>query len=171
MKVYMLGDMHFGDKELVATKRTQFADVDVHDNTIMKNILSTCSAKDTLYLLGDVVTHTSKLFLLKRLCEHIGNVYIVLGNHDCSRWPPQEGMVSVRELLACGVTEVYGMTSYKGMWLTHAPMHPEERHGRLNIHGHLHGKFTYDDDYLNVSCEALGFTPLDITSWMQVHPT
>lgn len=169
MNIYMIGDTHFGDRELIASKRSFFANADVHDDTIMHNILSVCGPRDALYLMGDIMAHTDKLPLLKTLCERIGTVYVVMGNHDGRRWNSPDTTPTARDFLNAGVAELYGMTSYKGMWLTHAPLHPEERHGRLNIHGHLHGKFTYDDRYLNVSCDALGFMPLDINAWMQAQ--
>ncbi len=34
--------------------------------------------------------------------------------------------------------EVHSMLKYKGMWLTHCPMHPDELRGKINIHAHVH---------------------------------
>lgn len=34
--------------------------------------------------------------------------------------------------------KVYSLVKYKGFWLSHAPIHPEELRGCKNIHGHCH---------------------------------
>jgi predicted phosphohydrolase len=68
---------------------------------------------------------------------------------------------------------VNGVVSYKGIFLTHVPVHPMELEYRIkrNIHGHLHDKvitqpiftrrveFIPDDRYVCVSCEQVGYTP------------
>lgn len=35
-------------------------------------------------------------------------------------------------------SEIYGIIKYKGMWLSHAPIHPDELRGRFSCHGHTH---------------------------------
>ena len=59
-----------------------------------------------------------------------------------------------------------GLEKYKGAWLSHAPIHPAELRGKINIHGHVHyanvldetGKL--DNRYFNVSLENTGGCPI-----------
>ena len=68
--------------------------------------------------------------------------------------------------LARGVESVAGMVHYKGLILTHCPIHPMELDHRFNknIHGHIHEKFVMlgddiDPRYFCVSCEHVDYTP------------
>jgi predicted phosphohydrolase len=61
------------------------------------------------------------------------------------------------------------MVQYKGVMLTHAPIHPRELEHRfpVNIHGHIHDSQVMldhwtnipDKRYICVSCERVGFSP------------
>ncbi len=65
--------------------------------------------------------------------------------------------------------KVFSLLSYKGHWLSHAPIHPMELRGKKNIHGHCHpylmtkevyGETVVDDRYINVCVEYVGYTPI-----------
>ena len=88
-----------------------------------------------------------------------GQKYVVLGNHD--------RIGHVHELLKY-VKSVAGMMSYKGIILTHCPIHPMELKHRFNknIHGHIHDSIVTktifnipDKRYFCVSCERIDYTP------------
>jgi calcineurin-like phosphoesterase family protein len=62
--------------------------------------------------------------------------------------------------------EIYGILKYKGMWLTHCPIHPDEMRARKgNIHAHVHnesimkkgsfGKKTLDPRYFNTCVDVI----------------
>jgi predicted phosphohydrolase len=62
------------------------------------------------------------------------------------------------------------MVQYKGVMLTHCPIHPMELEYRFNrnIHGHIHEKQVMkmldgweeiDERYICVSCERVDYTP------------
>jgi calcineurin-like phosphoesterase family protein len=85
----------------------------------------------------------------------------VLGNHDRRQ--------DVKKLFDYAES-VAGMIQYKGIMLTHAPIHPMELEYRFNknIHGHIHDKVVMkmldgwevvDERYFCVSCERVGFVP------------
>ena len=90
---------------------------------------------------------------------------IVLGNHDMPKDIPE-----LMKYVQC----VSGMVKYKGIWLTHCPVHERELEFRVsrNIHGHIHEHVimtpTWVDDvifdmpdnrYHCVSCEQVNYTP------------
>jgi len=81
----------------------------------------------------------------------------VLGNHD--RRQDTKKLFEYAESVA-------GMIQYKGIMLTHAPIHPMELEYRFNknIHGHIHDKVVMlngcpDERYFCVSCEQVDYLP------------
>ena len=141
-----------------------FSTVDEHDEYIIKQWNSVVHKRDTTYILGDITMETSEPYhLLARLN---GVKHVVLGNHDIPK--------DVEELSKY-VVKISGMIKYKGMFLTHCPIHPMELGHRVNknIHGHIHENIvkieeydgrtgyyeTQDNRYIGVSCEQIGYTP------------
>jgi calcineurin-like phosphoesterase family protein len=160
--VRFIADLHFSHTSM-AIKRG-FTTVEEHDEHIIKQWNSVVNKRDTTYILGDITMETSKPYpLLARLN---GVKHVVLGNHDMSK--------DVAELSKY-VVKISGMIKYKGMFLTHCPIHPMELDYRVNknIHGHIHENVVKidisdnrvglceikDDRYIGVSCEQINFTP------------
>jgi len=157
--VRFIADLHLGHTNM-ALKRG-FATVEEHDEYIIEKYNSVVSKRDVTYILGDVTMEKSAPYhLLDRLN---GLKHVVLGNHDRRQ--------DVRKLLE-HVESVAGMIQYKGIMLTHCPIHPMELDYRFryNIHGHIHDKqvmlFHPDDpyqspnpSYICVSCERVDYTP------------
>ena len=168
MSVFVIADTHLGNEKLVLNDRKQFSGVDEHDTTILKNILATCGKNDTLYIVGDAVEITDRLPILKTICDSIGRVYIVLGNHD-SKPNTHSNRPSTQDLLNCGARELFGMTAYRHCTLTHAPLHSNMcnlDNGWRNVHGHLHGKIEFGPQYLNISCPAIDYVPFNLDEWI-----
>ena len=159
--VRFIADLHLGHKNM-ALKRG-FTTVEQHDEYIIEKWNRVVHKRDITYILGDVTMEKAEYDILNRLN---GRKYIVLGNHD--------KLGHTRKLLEY-VDSVAGMIKYKGVMLTHCPMHPMELEYRFNknIHGHIHEKlverdFTLfgiplfkrvDKRYICVSCEHVDFTP------------
>lgn len=162
MAVYFISDTHFGHANVHLKFRPEFDSVEHHDQFIVDNALRTCGKRDTLYILGDVVIKKSSLWCLQKLCDNIEHVRIILGNHDLERgW---KGGCVIQDYLDAGVSSIEGCIRYKDAWLTHIPMHPSEfNRNPYNIHGHIHDKTIDDPRYINVSCEQVGYTPVEYT--------
>lgn len=156
MAVYAISDTHFGHSNILQF-RTQFSSIKEHDQFIVDKILSRCGKRDSLYILGDVVIYADALPYLKTIAEHVEYLHIVLGNHDLER----KACPSLNDYQAL-CKSVTGMKRYKNAWLTHAPIHPDELRGRINVHGHIHDKTIDDPRYVNVSCEAISYTPINL---------
>jgi calcineurin-like phosphoesterase family protein len=129
-----------------------YHDADSWENMIWLMWSMAINKKDTVWVLGDITMEKTKGYEL--LAKLNGFKKVVLGNHD----KPQH----VPELLKY-VNSVSGMVKYKGYILTHCPIHESEI-GRFtkNIHGHVHENSLKDNGYLNVSCEAVDYTPIRI---------
>ena len=155
--VRFIADLHLGHTNM-ALKRG-FATVEEHDEYIIEKYNSVVSKRDVTYILGDVTMEKSAPYeLLDRLN---GMKHVVLGNHDRRQ--------DVKKLLEY-VESVAGMIQYKGVMLTHCPIHPMELEYRFNknIHGHIHDKQVLlsdscfeepDKRYICVSCERVDYTP------------
>jgi len=161
-RVFFIADLHLSHTNM-ALKRG-FATVEEHDEYIIEKWNSVVSKRDVTYILGDVTMEKSSPYpLLDRLN---GIKHVVLGNHDRRQ--------DVKKLLE-HVESVAGMIQYKGVMLTHCPIHPMELDYRFNynIHGHIHDKvvtkdiYEYgyktntipDERYICVSCERVDYTP------------
>jgi calcineurin-like phosphoesterase family protein len=161
VQVRFIADLHFGHVNMA--KKRGFATVEEHDEHIIAKWNSVVHKRDITYILGDVTMEKAEYDVLNRLN---GRKYVVLGNHD--------KLGHTRKLLEY-VDSVTGMMKYKGVILTHCPIHSMELEYRFkhNIHGHIHEKlvmkkvtlmgFTVfnrvDRRYHGVSCEQVDYTP------------
>ena len=136
-----------------------FSTVEEHDEHIITQWNSVVNKRDVTYILGDITMEKKSSYpLLDRLN---GIKHVVLGNHDRRQ--------DILHLLQ-HVESVAGMIQYKGIMLTHAPIHPMELDYRFNknIHGHIHDKVVMkmldgweviDERYFCVSCEQVDYKP------------
>lgn len=87
-----------------------------------------------------------------------------MGNHCIN------GQVTIKEL-ATAYQHIHSLTSKKGYWLSHCPIHPMEMRNRVGcIHGHTHpylmlkenmwGDKVIDTRYKNVCLEYTGYRPI-----------
>jgi len=155
--VRFIADLHLSHQNM-ATRRG-FSTVEEHDEHIIAKWNSVVNKRDVTYILGDVTMEKSSPYpLLDRLN---GIKHIVLGNHD--RRQDTKKLFDYAESVA-------GMIQYKGIMLTHAPIHPMELEYRFNknIHGHIHDKVVMkmldgweipDERYFCVSCEQVDYLP------------
>lgn len=156
MSVYFIADTHFGHSNIIRY-RDQFTSIEDHDDYIMNRILSVCGKRDSLYILGDAFVGASSGYQLSEIARHVEFLHIVLGNHCNER----KGSPSIHKLTQKCKT-VSGFRNYKGAWLSHAPIHPDELRGKINVHGHVHANVLNDDRYICVSCEAVDYTPVNL---------
>lgn len=145
-RVFLFSDPHFGH-ESMALKRG-FKSAHEQDEFIIKNWNNQVSKRDLVYLLGDITMEKGDYSVLNRLS---GRKRIIGGNHDM----PQHS----KQLMEY-VESISGMVKYKGFILTHCPIHESEiDRFRANIHGHIHDNVIEDARYINVSAEAIDYTP------------
>lgn len=163
-RVFMIADLHLGHTNMA--KKRGFETAEEHDEHIISQWNKKVHKRDMVYILGDVTMESSKPYpLLNRMN---GLKRVVLGNHDMAK--------DIPELLKY-VHSVSGMTQYKGIWLTHCPVHERELEFRVprNIHGHIHENLIMttkwvddvifdipDDRYHCVSCEHVDYTPVTL---------
>jgi calcineurin-like phosphoesterase family protein len=121
--VYFIGDLHFGHQNIGVFR--PFTSEQDHRVFLMDTWQETIGKKDLVFVMGDAAFTQEGL---NSLCTLSGRKVLIRGNHDLL---PIENYLGVFE-------EVHGLFKYKGMWLSHAPIHESELFGCTNVHGHCH---------------------------------
>jgi calcineurin-like phosphoesterase family protein len=145
--VFFISDTHFGHANIIQYGNRPFADVTEMNQEMVLRWNSAVTKRDTVYHLGDLGMGKESLELIKHLN---GRKILIIGNHDTL---PMTDYIEA-------FSKVHAMLTYKGYWLTHCPMHPNELFGKKNIHGHIHNKTIDDERYINVSVEQINYTPM-----------
>jgi len=141
MSVYFCSDLHFGHKNI--QKFRQFVLSQNHNEQfICEAWKNKVTKRDDVYVLGDAAFTMEAIDLFKDLP---GRKFLIRGNHDLC------DTAAYLKVFA----EVYGLFKYKEFWLSHAPIHPDELKGRLNLHGHVHYQSIPDNRYFNCCVENL----------------
>ena len=150
-KVLFISDLHFGHRNIL-TYRPDFSSIEEHDRTIIERWNSVVATRDLVWILGDVYLteerddYPSFMEIFNKLK---GNKRIITGNHDKVKYYPAN-------IVHNALTKRYGL------WLSHAPIHPQELMGKINLHGHCHLKSVPDNRYINVCCEQINYTPITL---------
>lgn len=125
--VYFTSDLHLGHKA-IPKYRTRFKDMKEHDDYIIDKILS-LGKRDLLFILGDFLFDGPNYEeYIERLSNKKCRIKLVMGNHDSLKLYKED------------IFEIQlPLFSYKNMWISHCPIHPQELRNRsCNIHGHIH---------------------------------
>lgn len=138
-------DFHLGHKA-ICKYRPQFRDEQDHFEAIEKAYHDRVTKRDKCYLSGDIAFTEE---MARRIAKWPGQKVLVAGNH-CTEHVPMNVLVECFD-------EVHAMVKYKEFWITHAPIHPAELRGKVNIHGHVHHATINDCRYFNTSLENIDF--------------
>lgn len=149
-RVLLSSDLHLGHANAYKF-RTVFSAAEEHHNTLFDNLASALAKRDTLILLGDVAfTPEWNQKIASIRCQQ---KILVMGNHDRDKLSIQE--------LASTYDKVYSLLSYRNVWLSHCPIHPEEIRRRLGcFHGHTHFHNISDPRYVNLCGEQTEYKPI-----------
>lgn len=121
---------------------------------MIENWNSVVRDNDNVYHLGDVTFSYGKEFnqLMSRLK---GRKRLILGNHDRVKGT---NLMDWFEKL-----DLWKGFSEHNFTASHMPLILESlRDGAYNVHGHTHQNEKEDKHYINVSCEVINFTPVNI---------
>lgn len=163
-KKWVISDLHLGHKNILKYSGPLRGGTtpEEHDRWIVEQWNSVVKKSDLVYLLGDVAMNKESLHLVKRLK---GQKVLIRGNHD----------IEPAKIYLEYFTNVHGLYSHKGtFWLSHAPIHPAELRGRINIHGHVHQKSILLDNqpdlrYINACVEMTYGIPQDLDALLEKH--
>lgn len=154
--VYVIADLHFGHKNICNFRKISGIDCELsHREYLIAQWNSFITKRDKIYVLGDAAFNEEGLESIARLN---GAKILVKGNHD---------NLHASEYLRY-FNDVEALVKHKDSWLSHAPLHPEELRGRINIHGHVHYATLKDERYRNVSVENVRYhTPAKLMQVIQ----
>ena len=146
-RIFFYSDPHFHHENMAI--RRGFKNAEEMNNHIISEWNKIIHKKDTVILCGDITMEKDNYEILNKLN---GIKKVILGNHD----EPQH----IKSLLKY-VNSVQSMKYYKGIIITHAPIHPCELDYKYkyNIHGHVHNNSLDDKRYINVSAEVINYKP------------
>ena len=119
----------FGHKVIASKYRTNFTSQEHHDDTIL-NEIAKLTKRDILIVLGDFIFDSPKYdYYIQEFNKMPCRIKVIMGNHDSLKLYNEDRFEIQLPFY-----------SYKNMWLSHCPIHPQEMRGKIgNIHGHLHG--------------------------------
>ena len=150
---YFTSDLHLGHSNIIQY-RDVFHNQEEHDEYILTKI-SELTKRDLLFVLGDFIFDSDNYqYYIDEISKMPVRIKLIMGNHDSKRLYKEERFEMQLPLF-----------SYKNMWVSHCPIHPQELRGRkLNIHGHLHKERIPDNNYFNVNIDVndYQFVPLDV---------
>jgi len=152
MKIRFISDLHLGHKSICdfsGEYRGNCTTVEEHDQWIEEQWNSVVNKRDLVWVLGDVAFSKDAI---KRLKKMRGSKHLIIGNHD--RFP--------LALYLEYFNKIHGFLKYKGFWLSHPPIHPNELRGKQNISGHTHSTPINDSRYFSVSAEMCAGKPIDL---------
>lgn len=148
--VLFYGDIHAGHRN-VTKFRNMFRDEQDHFEHLEMEYHKVVTKRDKCFFTGDAVFSEERL---KQISEWQGEKVLILGNHDTEH-------LNIHQL-ASVFKECHGLVKYKEFWLSHAPIHPVELRGRVNIHGHVHNQTLDDIRYFNTSVDNIDFKPISL---------
>lgn len=137
--VWFCSDLHFGHKN-IQKFRNHVRSEDDNRLKIKNDWIDVVTKRDTIYVLGDAAFTTLTVVDFEELP---GKKILIRGNHD---------LLDTQVYLKY-FESVYGLLKYKEFWLSHAPIHPNELRGKINIHGHVHYETIPDNRYFNACVE------------------
>ena len=144
--VYIGSDFHLGHKNIHKFRHPSngfdltFENEQHHRDWLLTMVDMEISKRDTLLLLGDICFDEGSLEALHKItCRKV----LVKGNHCVVKSPLYNKVFD----------QIHGLTRYKHVWLSHAPVHPMELRGNPNFHGHVHNETIDDRRYQNCCVE------------------
>ena len=167
--IWLISDTHFfhkniltfTDKEGSYFRGDLFSDVDHMNETMVENWNRVVKEGDYVYHLGDVMMGPKEDF--KKLWPRLkGSKRLIVGNHDDIKFLSSGAFF--KKVLMWRIFKEHGLV------LTHAPLHESSFKFRtnssekpiLNVHGHIHQNKSPTKFHVNVSVEAIDYTPIHI---------
>jgi calcineurin-like phosphoesterase family protein len=155
MAVFFTSDHHFGDARRLGIDRRPFASRDVMDEAFVARWNEVVGLEDEVWYLGDFArTGAHAAAILERL--H-GRKHLIAGNNDPPETLALPGWASVGHYAEI---EVEGV----GLILCHYPFRTWNgmHRGRLNLHGHSHGRLKPMPRQYDVGVDVRDFRPVSL---------
>jgi calcineurin-like phosphoesterase family protein len=159
--IFFVSDTHFFDERILTFKRSDgwpvrdFSSVDEMNEAMIARWNAVVKPGDKVYHLGDVSWVYGKQLagLMARLN---GSKRLLIGNHD---WIKGTNLMDCFQKI-----QLWWVFGKEGFVCTHVPiLRPNFPSSCvLNVHGHIHHQPQPLPEYLNVSVEAIDYTPVSL---------
>ena len=159
-KIFLIGDCHFGHRNIIKYCNRPFADVEDMTEKLIKNWNSAVGANDIVYVVGDFAL-CSKQKIIEIGQRLNGRKRLILGNHD---------QASINTYREAGFEFIYNhhIVLDDFFIVSHAPLVGiSENYPFANIFAHVHDDPTYRDFSCRsfcVSAERINYTPI----WFEI---
>jgi calcineurin-like phosphoesterase family protein len=157
MAVFFTSDHHFGDARRLGIDRRPFSSSDEMDRAMAANWNDTVSPDDEVWHLGDVTRWRNPDRIATLLGSLNGTKHLVIGNNDGPATCASPGWASVQhyaEIDLEGASLVlchYPFRTWNGMG-----------RGRIDLHGHSHGRLRRMRRQYDVGVDVWGFRPVGL---------
>lgn len=158
--IYFISDTHFGHEKFLSFNDDEgkqirpFNSVLEMDEYMIEKWNSVVKDGDKVYHLGDVaMTDKNMKAIFARLK---GSKRLILGNHDLLTKKSAHHDVFKRITL-------WRLFKEHGFICSHVPLKKSQmRHGKVNLHGHIHQRLMKSPIYMNACVELHDYTPFSI---------
>jgi len=154
MDSWTISDFHLGHKNIMLYEQRPFRDVAEMEEIIIKNHNAIVKKEDVVYNLGDFGFYPRDI-LAKVVASLNGRITLIKGNHD-TKSNKFYREVGFHEVIA------YPIILHKFLIMSHEPVYLAVGTHFWNVHGHIHSNRSPTEKHINVSVEAVDYTPVNI---------
>lgn len=140
VKIWFTSDTHFGHKNILTFCERPFNSVEEMDNVIIEKWNSKVGKDDIVFHLGDFAFASNKRWqdLIYKLN---GKIYLILGNHDITRWPGTYTMQlfdRVENQMMLKIDNKYKVYLNHFPFLCYDGTYRNPEDCTIQLHGHVH---------------------------------
>lgn len=162
-KVFFVADTHFSHFNILKYDNRPFNDIHHHDMALINNWNSVVNSDDLVFHLGDVSWGDENV-IYKQVSALNGRKILITGNHD-SKLTKSTKCSALFEMITPALDlYVKDGKHHQLICLFHYPIHEWNQchRGSWMLHGHSHGRDTYDKTYkiLNVGINLWDYKPI-----------
>jgi calcineurin-like phosphoesterase family protein len=159
MSTYFTSDTHFGDTRVLRIDRRPFCSVSEHDEALMALWNEAVQASDTVWHLGDFAAARTPEKVDALLARLNGTKHLIIGNNDPIATTSSTGWASIAHYAEPTVDGV-------GLVVCHYPFRTWNGmgKGRIDLHGHSHGRLKPITRQFDVGVDAWSFRPVTLAT-------
>ena len=140
VNIWFTSDTHFGHKNIINFCERPFRDIDEMDEAIITKWNNKVGKDDIVFHLGDFAFSSNKRWqeLIYRLN---GKIYLILGNHDITRWPgtyTMEQFDRVENQMLLKIDNKYKVYLNHFPFLCYDGTYRNYKDCTIQLHGHVH---------------------------------
>ena len=139
-KIWFTSDTHFGHQNILKFCERPFVSIEEMDNTIIERWNSKVGKDDIVFHLGDFAFATNKRW--QELISLLnGKIYLILGNHDITRWPGTYTMQlfdRVENQMMLKIDNKYKVYLNHFPFLCYDGTYRNPEDCTIQLHGHVH---------------------------------